>query len=64
MDKSGAMLESWHAYSCNLGELYGRETQSEDMQPNMDKSWSHGTRTGVTWGYCMGERHGQERGNA
>ena len=26
MDMSRAMVESWHAYSCNLGELYERET--------------------------------------
>ena len=28
MDMSRAMVESWHAYSCNLGELYEREREA------------------------------------
>ena len=31
MDMSRAMVESWHAYSCNLGELYGRERHGHEQ---------------------------------
>ena len=34
MDMS--MVESWHAYSCNLGDLYERE---RDMDMSMVESW-------------------------
>ena len=33
---SRAMVESWHAYSCNLGELYERDM---DMSRAMVESW-------------------------
>ena len=59
MDMSRAMVESWHAYSCNLGELYERE-RDMDMSRAMVESWhAYSCNLGELY---ERERHGHEHG--